>query len=474
MNNSAQTYQASQCNNYPQGNYGANYLGRQMPPNDTTNPAAPYSHSVPNYSSSVPSNGNFTGQAVPASPASGSAMYCAGDGHHSTPMPQSAPVQQNSNFNNPTQPVMNTSCQPMVNSPGSCHMGYSGSPMPMVNTPNPAHCQQGHCGSMPSPAQGYVGPATPAGNHPVHCHPMPSPAQASSGYMGPSMPTSPASCYGAGGQSPQQLSQQPLTSPAAAAPAPQPPSNCWQQNVPMMQAAQMTRGSNTYPNSSGSNYPIPGPHDSATNQYGGCYYQHSHHVGPCANCSHQAYHQASHAPNCSPGWNNYNPQVPPPPYQQRPHHQCPQPPIPCNNSNVGLMAPPAPTCNPQSRPPSNSGHSIHNMSYHSLGNNNNMTEIQCRDISQSSPNTGNNMTPMNSARGMRQEVYQRTLEYVQQCQSWAGSDMVSSTTHPFGTGHEASAPKGPVSGSTSNMVINDMTSSLTSLLEENRYLQMIQ
>ena len=447
MNSNAQNFQPPQCNSYPQGNYNANYPGRQIPPNDTTNPAAAYSHSVPNYSSSVPSNSNFTGQTVPASPASGNAVYCPGEGHQPVPVNN---MQHNTNFNNPPPPAMNTQCQPM---------GYSGSPMPVVN--NASHCQQGHCSSM----QGYAGPATP----PVHCHPMPSPAQANTGYMGPSMPTSPASCYGAGGQSPQQLSQQPLTSPAAGAPAPQPPSNCWQQNVPMMQAAQMTRGNNPYPNPGGANFPMPGQHD-GMNQYSGCYYQHPHHVGPCNNCSHQQYH----APNCSASWNSYNHQVPPPPYQQRPQHQCPQPQVPCNNSNVGLMAPPPPTCNPQSRPASNSGHSIHNMSYHSLGNNNNVTEIQCRDISQSSPNTGNNMVPVNSARGMRQEAYQRTLEYVQQCQSWAGSDMVSSTTHPFGTGSEASTAKGPVPGSTSNMVINDMTSSLTSLLEENRYLQMIQ
>lgn len=68
-------------------------------------------------------------------------------------------------------------------------------------------------------------------------------------------------------------------------------------------------------------------------------------------------------------------------------------------------------------------------------------EIQCGVVSQSSNN-------------MRQAAYQRTLEYVEQCQSWA----VSSSTHP----------------ASSNMVINDMTSSLNSLLEENKYFQMIQ
>ncbi|XP_019756880.2 transcriptional activator cubitus interruptus isoform X2 [Dendroctonus ponderosae] len=55
---------------------------------------------------------------------------------------------------------------------------------------------------------------------------------------------------------------------------------------------------------------------------------------------------------------------------------------------------------------------------------------------------------------MRPETYQRTLEYVQSCQSWNAS---SNDQPP-----------------NSNMVVGDMTSSLSSLLEENRYLQMIQ
>lgn len=61
--------------------------------------------------------------------------------------------------------------------------------------------------------------------------------------------------------------------------------------------------------------------------------------------------------------------------------------------------------------------------------------------------------------GMRQDTYQRTLEYVQSCQSqsWVEStEAVTSSTHP-----------------SSNMIINDMTTSLNSLLEENRFLQMI-
>ncbi|KAI4471002.1 transcriptional activator [Holotrichia oblita] len=98
-------------------------------------------------------------------------------------------------------------------------------------------------------------------------------------------------------------------------------------------------------------------------------------------------------------------------------------------------------------------------------------EIQCKDISQSqmSPSIGtsNNTQPPNTVQpfGMRQDAYQRTLEYVQNCQSWvSNTDMVSSSTHPLAKCNESS----------SNMVVNDMTSSLSSLLEENRYLQMIQ
>ncbi|XP_076175182.1 transcriptional activator cubitus interruptus isoform X2 [Ptiloglossa arizonensis] len=95
-----------------------------------------------------------------------------------------------------------------------------------------------------------------------------------------------------------------------------------------------------------------------------------------------------------------------------------------------------------------------------------MPEIQCRDISQSQQGS-----PMKPPQGMRQDSYRRTLEYVQQCRNWSGNahtheTNVSSSTHPM------SLPQ-PLPSS-ANMVVNDMTSSLSSLLEENRYLQMIQ
>lgn len=70
------------------------------------------------------------------------------------------------------------------------------------------------------------------------------------------------------------------------------------------------------------------------------------------------------------------------------------------------------------------------------------TELQCNVVSQSSLN-------------MRPAAYERTLQYVEQCQMFS----VTSTTNQTDS---------------SNMVINDMTSSLNSLLEENKYLQMMQ
>lgn len=118
-----------------------------------------------------------------------------------------------------------------------------------------------------------------------------------------------------------------------------------------------------------------------------------------------------------------------------------------------------------------------NKCYHRCTNGN---EIQCKDISQSQVSPGivnqaqqnlpakNNTANGNTVQplGMRQDAYQRTLEYVQNCQSWVeNSETVSSTTNPVVKCGDAAS---------SNMIVNDMTSSLSSLLEENRYLQMIQ
>lgn len=84
-------------------------------------------------------------------------------------------------------------------------------------------------------------------------------------------------------------------------------------------------------------------------------------------------------------------------------------------------------------------------------------QIQCDDISQSqsTPSTFSPQTLNPST--MRQDAYQRTLEYVQNCQSWVDNSIVTSSTHP-----------------SSNLIINDMTTSLNSFQEENKFLQMIQ
>jgi hypothetical protein len=107
--------------------------------------------------------------------------------------------------------------------------------------------------------------------------------------------------------------------------------------------------------------------------------------------------------------------------------------------------------------------------------------------------------------GMQAETYQRTLEYVQQCQSWSSpatgdyssvmspdSSSVKGGAKPKGSpgqsGTDSHAmpppsrpppsqpmgePNKPVQD-TGNMVIADMSSSLNTLMEENRYLHMMQ
>lgn len=83
---------------------------------------------------------------------------------------------------------------------------------------------------------------------------------------------------------------------------------------------------------------------------------------------------------------------------------------------------------------------------------------------------------------MGSDTYQRTLEYVQNCQNWVESaaDMVSSSTHPTGanaagaTAGTTTVPPPPPPVASSNLVINDMSTSLSSYFEEDRYLQMIQ
>lgn len=107
--------------------------------------------------------------------------------------------------------------------------------------------------------------------------------------------------------------------------------------------------------------------------------------------------------------------------------------------------------------------------------------------------------------GMQPEAYQRTLEYVQQCQSWSSPTNPDYTTgvmspdsssvkgaaankqksSPGHSGDSQAMPPPsrppPIVGEPSkpvqeggNMVIADMSSSLNTLMEENRYLHMMQ
>lgn len=102
-------------------------------------------------------------------------------------------------------------------------------------------------------------------------------------------------------------------------------------------------------------------------------------------------------------------------------------------------------------------------------NNPNNPEVQVWDISQSQieatngrKKTQNQIQPAQNQNTstMRQDTYQRTLEYVENCENWKSSEMVSSSTHPLQGGD--------------NMVVNDLQTSLSSFYEENQYLQLIQ
>ncbi|CAK1595479.1 unnamed protein product [Parnassius mnemosyne] len=90
--------------------------------------------------------------------------------------------------------------------------------------------------------------------------------------------------------------------------------------------------------------------------------------------------------------------------------------------------------------------------------NNQASDVQVWDISQSQIEASNSRKKNQNT--MRQDTYQRTLEYVENCENWKSSEMVSSSTHPLQGGD--------------NMVVNDLQTSLSSFYEENQYLQMIQ
>ena len=90
---------------------------------------------------------------------------------------------------------------------------------------------------------------------------------------------------------------------------------------------------------------------------------------------------------------------------------------------------------------------------------------------------------------MQPEAYQRTLEYVQQCQSWSSNSVMSpdstgakqkSSSPPHSNSDGAAMPPPPpapganMQDNSTNMVIGDMTSSINLLNEENRFLHLMQ
>ncbi|KAH8403611.1 hypothetical protein KR222_009335, partial [Zaprionus bogoriensis] len=86
---------------------------------------------------------------------------------------------------------------------------------------------------------------------------------------------------------------------------------------------------------------------------------------------------------------------------------------------------------------------------------------------------------------MQSDTYQRTLEYVQSCQNWmetnSGSCVPSRNNIQLNIVQnlntfcpDVSSSTHPHSHPSDNMIVNDMTTSLSSLLEENRYLQLMQ
>ena len=84
---------------------------------------------------------------------------------------------------------------------------------------------------------------------------------------------------------------------------------------------------------------------------------------------------------------------------------------------------------------------------------------------------------------MKNDTYQRTLMYVQQCQSWNTGlvkDEVSSTTDHKNSEKGSKEAKSTVPNGTpciipsSNMVLNNLSSSMSALQHETKYFQMLQ
>ncbi|KAH8256378.1 hypothetical protein KR032_005299, partial [Drosophila birchii] len=132
------------------------------------------------------------------------------------------------------------------------------------------------------------------------------------------------------------------------------------------------------------------------------------------------------------------------------------------------------------------GKSIRNQNSNQNNYNN---EIQCGIVSQSqmSPSLNINNKDLSTTKkipqaannsninSMQLDTYQRTLEYVQSCQNWMETSKNTTTITnpvPMPVWPDVSSSTHPFPGA--NMIINDMTTSLNSLLEENRYLQLMQ
>lgn len=130
-------------------------------------------------------------------------------------------------------------------------------------------------------------------------------------------------------------------------------------------------------------------------------------------------------------------------------------------------------------------------------------EIQCRDVSQSQLSPANfqqaqplinliqateidGSTPQrpqdqDHQTSMQSDTYLRTLEYVQSCQNWMETNNGNCAPvrnnvvqAPNSIWPDVSSSTHPQSHPSVNMIVNDMTTSLSSLLEENRYLQLMQ